>query len=184
MKHFIDTLKETATTFPNRNAIQIVNGKSTIEKSITYAQFWENTGTLAAHFLKEGIKKSERVMIVYPNTAQLEYFTAFVACLRVGIVPVSIYPPNPQKIDQDLVKFDHFVSNAGAICAITTTEYKRFVQISSMTKKWSIPTKNWLATDSLLKKKIEYNEEDVCFTADDDDVMFIQYTSGSTGNYD
>jgi acyl-CoA synthetase (AMP-forming)/AMP-acid ligase II len=106
---------------------------------------------------------------------------AFLACLRVGVIPVSIYPPNPKKLDQDLIKFSQFVSNAGATHAITTTEYKRFVQISSLTKAWPLPPNKWLSTDDFLKKKLKYKEEDVFFKAEEDGLMFIQYTSGSTG---
>jgi acyl-CoA synthetase (AMP-forming)/AMP-acid ligase II len=62
---------------------------------MTYAKFWKQTAKLSMHFLNEGLKPQQRVMIIYPITSILEYFTAFVACLRIGVVPVSIYPPNP-----------------------------------------------------------------------------------------
>jgi acyl-CoA synthetase (AMP-forming)/AMP-acid ligase II len=179
--HFVDALKQWNSECPHRKAIQVVNSKCTIAETLTYSQLWEETGRLAMHFLKEGIQQGDRVMIVYPNTAQVEYLVAFVACIRVGVVPVSIYPPNPQKIDQDLIKLEHFVSNAGATRAITTSEYKRFVQMSCLTKKWAIPAKYWLSTDSLLKKKIQVDPDKVSFQAKDEDLVFIQYTSGSTG---
>jgi acyl-CoA synthetase (AMP-forming)/AMP-acid ligase II len=178
----MDALKSFNVDYPDRKAIQVVNSKCGIEETVTYSKLWELTGRLAMHLLKEGIKKGDRVMIIYPNTAQVEYLVTFLACMRVGVVPVSIYPPNPQKLDQDLVKFQHFVSNAGVTKALTTSEYKRFVQMSSLTKNWAIPSKSWLSTDTLVKKKITIEEDLVNFKALDDDLIFIQYTSGSTGN--
>jgi acyl-CoA synthetase (AMP-forming)/AMP-acid ligase II len=133
------------------------------------------------HFLKEGLYLGERVMMIYPNTAQVDYLLAFIACIRIGVVPVSIYPPNPQKIDQDLVTFEHFLLNAGANRVLTTSDYKRFVQVSSLTKKWPVPSKCWFSTDTLVKRKITVDESKVQFQARDEDVIFIQYTSGSTG---
>jgi acyl-CoA synthetase (AMP-forming)/AMP-acid ligase II len=178
---FFESLRNSARTCGERPAIHVVNAKCNVQEVVTYAELWQKTGILATHFLKEGFKKGDRVMIIYPNTAQTEYLLAFLACLRIGIVPVSIYPPNPQKIDQDLLKFSHYVENAGATKAITTAEYKRFVQLSSMTKTWAIPSKNWWATDKLVQKKIKVNEEATFYTPHDEDLMFIQYTSGSTG---
>jgi acyl-CoA synthetase (AMP-forming)/AMP-acid ligase II len=178
---FLDSLRNSARDHGSRKAINVVNAKCNVQEVVTYAEVWEKTGILATHFLKEGLKKGDRVMIIYPNTAQTEYLLAFLACLRVGIVPVSIYPPNPQKIDQDLVKFQHYVNNAGATTAITTAEYKRFVQLSSVTKTWAIPSKNWWATDKLVQKKIKIDEVATFYNPTDDDLMFIQYTSGSTG---
>jgi acyl-CoA synthetase (AMP-forming)/AMP-acid ligase II len=140
--HFIEALRKWNLEYPEKKAIQVVSSKCEIEETVTYSQLWEDTGRLAMHFLKEGIQKGDRVMIIYPNTAQVEYLIAFLGCLRIGVVPVSIYPPSPQKLDSDLIKFEHFVSNAGAKRSITTAEYKRFVQMSSLTKKWAIPSKH------------------------------------------
>jgi acyl-coenzyme A synthetase/AMP-(fatty) acid ligase len=94
---------------------------------------------------------------------------------------VSVYPPNPKKLEQDLRKFQVFIENAQCDKAITTQEYKRFVQISSVTTKWPAGIKNWLATDSLIATKIKVDKTKINHRADDDEIAFIQYTSGSTG---
>jgi acyl-CoA synthetase (AMP-forming)/AMP-acid ligase II len=161
-------------------AIRVVDSKTKIRESITYEQLWQESGYLACHLLKEDIQKGDRVMIVYPLNAQIEYMACFIACMRIGAILVSIYPPNPKNLGPDLIKFEKFVHNAGGTKVLTTSEYKRFVQVSSITKKWVIPVKNWIATDKLMKKKVDMNQF-VNVIAKDDDLVFIQYTSGSTG---
>jgi acyl-CoA synthetase (AMP-forming)/AMP-acid ligase II len=70
MQDFIDRLKTTCERCQDKKAIQVVDGNCNISMTITFAQLWNQTGQLAAHFLKEGIRSGERVMIFYPNTAQ------------------------------------------------------------------------------------------------------------------
>ena len=162
--------------------MNLIDSKLSIKASLTYGQFWEQSGILATHLLNEGLCAQDRVMIIYPITSILEYFTAFVACLRIGVVPVSIYPPNPKKLKKDLPKFESFLENAQSSIAITTSEYKLFVQVSSLTNKWPSGIKKWLATDSLVKKSVVVDEAAVNYDHSDSDLTFIQYTSGSTGN--
>lgn len=121
-------------------------------------------------------------MVIYPITAVLDYLISFIACLRIGVIPVSVYPPNPKKLDQDLKKFTIFLENAQSEFVITTLEYKRFVQISSATRAWPKGIKKWLATDALLKVNIKVNEDQTNYDPGPNDIAFIQYTSGSTGN--
>ena len=74
-----------------------------------------------------------------------------------------------------------FIENAQCDKAITTLEYKRFVQLSSLTTKWPAGIKKWLATDSLVKAKVKVDESKIYHMAGDEEIAFIQYTSGSTG---
>ncbi|KAJ3370413.1 hypothetical protein HDU91_006267 [Kappamyces sp. JEL0680] len=180
MKGFVETLQQWQDA--EKTALVMLDAKGNTRKTVSYKKLWTDSGILATHFLNEGMKPKQRVMIMYPITSVIEYLTAFVACLRIGVTPVSIYPPNPAKIDQDLKTFAVFLDNAQSAMAITTLEYKRFVQISSLTKTWPPGIKKWLATDQLVKQSVAVTESRVVHLATDDELAFIQYTSGSTGN--
>ena len=65
----------------------MLDSKGNIKKLLTYSQLWEESALLATHFLKEGLSPGDRVMIVYPIASVLEYLTAFIACLRIGVTP-------------------------------------------------------------------------------------------------
>jgi acyl-CoA synthetase (AMP-forming)/AMP-acid ligase II len=163
-------------------ALHMLSSKGLVMKEQTYGQLWEESGVLAMHLLLQGLFQGDKVMILYPPTSVIEYLTAFVACLRIGVVPVSVYPPSPKTLAKDLFKLENFIENSNATFAITTLEYKRFVQVSSVTFTWPKAIKKWLATDQLVKQKIKVKESKVNHQAADDEIAFIQYTSGSTGN--
>lgn len=42
-------------------------------------------------------------MIMYPVNAVADYMVTLIACMRICVTPVSIYPPNPAKLDQGTV---------------------------------------------------------------------------------
>jgi acyl-CoA synthetase (AMP-forming)/AMP-acid ligase II len=136
---------------PEKNALLQLDSKGEVKSKLSYKDLYRHSGIVASHLLREGLKAKDRVMITYPVHSVLEYLTAFVACLRIGVVPVSIYPPSnllidvdAKKLDQDLKKFAVFIENAQCDKAITTLEYKHFVQLSSLTKKWPSGIKKWL----------------------------------------
>jgi acyl-CoA synthetase (AMP-forming)/AMP-acid ligase II/acyl carrier protein len=121
-------------------------------------------------------------MVMFPVHAVIDYMTAFLACMRLGIVLISIYPPNPAKLDTDLKKFRTFLDNSGATVAITTLEYKRFVQVSSKLRQWPDQITEWIAADELVKKKINLPTGFRNAVIEESDPVLIQYTSGSTSD--
>jgi acyl-CoA synthetase (AMP-forming)/AMP-acid ligase II len=68
----------------------MLDAKGNVKKSLTYAQLWQQSAILSTHLLKEGLAPKDRVMIVYPIASVLEYMTAFIACLRIGVTPGKI----------------------------------------------------------------------------------------------
>jgi len=127
-----------------------------------------------------GLLVGDRCLIVFPLDACPDYLVAFVGCVRIGVVPVSVYPPNPTKLDSDLKKLSKIVALAGAKHVVTHSKYNHFVTASRLVKKW--PKLDWISTDSIYKKKPSLKLDSLVHQADDLDVAFIQFTSGSTGD--
>jgi acyl-CoA synthetase (AMP-forming)/AMP-acid ligase II len=178
---FCDQLDKRAAQDPEKQLLHFLNKKGDIARSLTSQEFVTQSRNISAHFLKKGIKQGDKVLVIYPPASVVDYLLAFVACMRIGAVIVSIYPPNPAKLDTDLPKFQNFINNSGAQIALTTTEYKRFVQVSSKLRKWPKEIKEWIATDSLSKKSMELPIGFQNVQLDPKELIFIQYTSGSTG---
>ena len=51
-------------------------------------------------------------MVAYPFG--LEFLAGMLGSMRAGIIPCSVYPPNPNKLSSDVPKFDQFARDAGA----------------------------------------------------------------------
>ncbi|KAI8903258.1 hypothetical protein EDD86DRAFT_97622 [Gorgonomyces haynaldii] len=177
--NFHSAVKHWASVQPDKVCFTMLDPKAEVRAKMTYSELWQQSGVLASHLLSKGLKAGDRVVFLYPIFNVIDYMVAFLGCLRIGVVIVSIYPPNPKRLDGDLKKLQVFLQNSGAAVALTTLEYKRFYQLSSITKKWPEGLREWVATDAIVSKsKMEAFVE---HEPTDDEVSFIQYTSGSTG---
>lgn len=73
--------------------------------SVTYRQLDERTRALGRSLLagakgRKAVAPGDRVLLVYPPS--LHFVVAFVACVRVGLVAVPVYPPDPRKLRKDI----------------------------------------------------------------------------------
>ena len=68
-----------------------------------------------------------RAVLVYPPS--LDFMVAFLACLKVGVVAVPVFPPNPAKRDT-LQMFGKICQSSGAMYALTNNEYNHLKKIA------------------------------------------------------
>eukprot|EP00961_Rhodomonas_salina_P160088 2155584-Rhodomonas_salina.1 len=166
---------------PSETAFSWLKDDCTIANSFTHAELWHRSGLIGKKLIEtHKLKRGDRVMIVFPFG--LDFIVAFLACLRVGVVVVSVYPPNPSKLASDIKKFSHFVTDSGSRIALTTGKYASMVRYSGLLHKWP-KNLQWVATDSYPRKtplKTEMTPYDI--SPEDRELAFVQYTSGSTGN--
>src|SRR5688572_24891358 len=57
---------------------------------ITYGRLWSQSARYAAGLAAAGIRAGDKVCLIYPTCA--EFFYTFVGLLRLGAVPVPLYP--------------------------------------------------------------------------------------------
>src|SRR3989304_9440350 len=57
---------------------------------VTYGQLWEMSHRYAGGLAKAGISQGDKVCLVYPTCA--EFFYTFFGALRLGAIPVPLYP--------------------------------------------------------------------------------------------
>lgn len=68
-----------------------------------------------------------RAVLVYPPS--LDFVLAFLACLKVGVVAVPVFPPNPARRDT-LHMFSKIVETCSAKYALTSLEYNHLKKIA------------------------------------------------------
>src|SRR3989441_9510512 len=59
-------------------------------ETVTYGRLWEQSGRYGAALARAGVEPGEKVCLVYPTCA--EFFYTFFGALRLGAVPVPLYP--------------------------------------------------------------------------------------------
>ncbi|KAA3490579.1 AMP-dependent synthetase and ligase family protein [Gossypium australe] len=163
----------------------------------TYAELHANASFIAQKILtskKPVIRPGDRVLLVY--VPGLDFVDAFFGCLRAKVLPVPVLPPDPlQRGGQALMKIENISKSCGAVAILSTIVYHSAVraglvkQMISLTGKkgkssanW--PNLTWLHTDSWIKnfKKVIPDATVDPSEPHPDDLCFLQFTSGSTGD--
>ncbi|KAI3898075.1 hypothetical protein MKX03_002146 [Papaver bracteatum] len=175
----------------------LINEEGKVVCQRTYAELHANASHIAHKLLtsvKPVIKPGDLVLLVH--VPGLEFVDAFFGCLRARVIPVPVLPPDPMQIGgQALVKIENISESCNAVAILTTLGYHSAVRagavknIISLTKKngkcsarW--PDLPWLHTDSWVKKSSQILPElkSGQSTLQPDELCFLQFTSGSTGD--
>ena len=144
------------------------------EHQISYAELADGAHAVAAGLIERGLEPAGTVAIMLPTGR--DYFFSFFGILFAGGVPVPIYPPvRLSQIEDHMRRHVAILANARASFLITVPEAKAVALLlrSQLDTLKSVITAGELArTDARpVWPEIFAN-----------DIAFLQYTSGSTGN--
>lgn len=165
MNTIVSYLRKHAESTPNQLAFTYIedNGDKT---EITFSELYRDARELAYELVELfGCREGDVVVLLYPQGMQ--YVKAFLGCLYAGLVAVPLYPPTQQ---QHTLRALNVASDCGARLALTSPE-----QVQSL-KDLMSPMK----VESLINRRFD----DPIFKAsegNEDQLAFLQYTSGSTG---
>jgi thioester reductase-like protein len=152
-----------------------------VTESYSYSQFEQRTADIAAHIRDtHPMHPGERVLLAYPPG--VEMICAFFACVRLGLIPVPVYPPAGRGFQAALSKTDFIARDCGASAVLTERSYYWSVRVNE--------TRNAVATLSFRRAQVSRLKWILSTDAPHgarasvadahSDVLFLQYTSGST----
>jgi acyl-CoA synthetase (AMP-forming)/AMP-acid ligase II len=183
MGSILDALERGAAEHPDKCLYAFLDVSGRVRDTYSYLAFHERTRQLAQHLRDEkGLRRGDRVLLVYPPG--LELIAAFVACARIGVIPVPVYPPTPMNFESALVKLAFVAADCQASSALTTRGFHRSYRLllakRKITSLWlrtpQLPALRWVTTDDVRGVASKG------FRNDPDPVLFLQYTSGSTSD--
>ncbi|WP_052045881.1 type I polyketide synthase [Candidatus Paracaedibacter symbiosus] len=138
------------------------------EVTITYQELATNARTIAANLTTYCDKGDRAVLIFNPG---LELIQAFIGCLYAGVIPILHYPPTNQKL---VDKLNRIMENAGAKLVIAPIFLEKKLESLNFSEN-----KLWLTYEQLnAASVISWQSPKLQL----DDIAFLQYTSGSTGD--
>jgi len=183
MNSIIDYLEHWTRVQPDKCFSSFLNVHGEEIETYTYSSFNQRSRHLAEYLFRQvGIKRGDRVLLVYPPG--LEAIVSFVACARIGAIPVPVCPPTPGNFRGALAKLAFVSQDCQARVALTTGEFYRSyrgflqnLQASSLSESTPyLPNIAWVITD---EARVQASEG---FYDDPGSILFLQYTSGSTGD--
>src|SRR6267378_8005797 len=134
-------------------------------ETVSYERLWAQSARYAGALAQAGVAPGDRVALIYPTCA--EFFYTFFGALRLGAIPVPLYPT--LGVDATASAFN----NAGSVSVATIGWFRAGVEAS-------------VAKAPGVRSILEPVDLDVAASpprvepAGPDDLAFLQYTSGST----
>jgi acyl carrier protein len=169
----VDVLNWHVTQHPDRPHIQMYQDEGGGD-IITFRQLKTGAAKVAAGLQQLGLKPTETVSIMLPSGP--EYFYSFFGTLMAGGIPVPIYPPaRLSQLEDHMRRHTRILANCLTRTLITVAEAKRVARLL----KSRVPELQHIVSVS------ELGVSDAIATPpalSANDVAFLQYTSGSTGN--
>jgi fatty-acyl-CoA synthase len=160
-------------------------------RTITFGELYERGSTVAAELLRRGLEPGQTVSIMLPTCA--EFFWTFAGILLAGGIPVPIYPPfRADRIAEYAKRQSNILRNAEARFLITWKQAEGLARLL----KPSVPTLREVLNAQSLASATTANVpaaqeaapaqwrpvENLAHHARGEDIAFLQYTSGSTGD--
>ena len=137
---------------------------------ISYEEIYNLAINQSCHFIQLGIKKGDRVCVLFENSWPLLIY--ILAGLKDGII---IVPLNPKS---SIVENETIIND----CTPNSIFFDKLLNINIPEKQKITSVKYFLNFDEkILKKNITENKKSF-YVVDEEDPAFILYTSGTTGN--
>ncbi len=160
-----------------------LNVDGDIQASHTYQSFLDRTSQIAAYLYDTNpLRPGERVLLAYPPG--IEMIAAFFACVRLGLIPVPVYPPTSHGFQSALYKMTFIARDCDAAVVLTERAYYWSMKLNRTRNRLSklsfkrdyIAGLKWIVTTDAPSGNISN------FPERHTDILFLQYTSGSTSH--
>ncbi len=179
----ISRLEHWAETQPTKSAWSFVDTNGEILDSYTYEELNNSSTVLGNQLIStEGVKPGDRVLLVFfPG---LEFTVSLLACFKVGIIAVPVFPPDPRKLKKDLHHFVSIQSSSGSTVCLTHGAYNFAKNMAGAKNLFSLsgnawPDMKWIQVDKILSKNRKVTAKSQ-HSPMPSQLAFLQYTSGST----
>lgn len=159
----------------SRKAVILQDEKNEI-KEITYANLIKRANQIGNMFLAHGLQKEDKVLIMMPRA--IETYALYIAALKIGLI---IIPCSEMLRTKDLqYRITHSEAKAVVSIAKGTKEFAGVDEFDQLTKFIVDGSEtNWVSLEDAAEK--ESTELETAATSRDD-IAFLPYTSGTTGN--
>jgi acyl-CoA synthetase (AMP-forming)/AMP-acid ligase II len=182
----LEALRKWAEIQPNNVVWSFLDDKGVLNDSYTYIQLEQASTSLAIHLQQvHGLNKGDRVLLVFFPC--LNFTVSLLACFKLGVIAVPVFPPDPRRLKKDLHHFISIQRSSGSKIVLTHNQYnfmKKIQELKSIFSSGGVvwPELKWITVDDVLSRgkasTIASNQS--LPTVSEADIAFLQYTSGST----
>jgi myxalamid-type polyketide synthase MxaB len=171
----IDLLEQRAGERPDQTLYTFLQDGETEAGHLSFRQLQEKARGLAGLLQEKGYG-GERVLLLFPPG--LDFIAALFACFYAKVTAVPVYPPDPMRLDRTLPRLKGIVRDAQAKGVLTLSWVQALApQLEDVSAgRGALGNLEWISIDQV-KEPVPWKRPDL----DEEDLAFLQYTSGSTG---
>jgi len=150
--------------------MSFVAADCSVERFLSFGEISRLSTQVAAALVRGGFKKGERIGLIIPEN--IDFVSCFFGAMHAGMVPVPLAPPlNVGRLNVFLDQLRHIVEQGGLSLIITSERIKGLLGTLLGGTLRRISTFAELEVDG---------EEAPLAQLSEDDLAFLQFTSGST----
>jgi 1-acyl-sn-glycerol-3-phosphate acyltransferase len=173
---------------PNRVHVQVYEEDDQL-RTITFGDLYERASIVAAELRKRGLESGQTVAIMLPTCA--DFFYTFAGILLAGGIPVPIYPPfRADRIAEYATRQANILRNAETRFLVTWRQAEnlakllqpRVPSLREVLNAQKLATAPTSASPDGAPITQWRPVEHLSHQARGEDIAFLQYTSGSTGD--
>ena len=153
---------------------QVVVLSDDAERPTSYRELADAAAAVAAGLQRAGVVPRQSVAIMLPTSP--EYFSTYFGILMAGAIPVPIYPPaRASQLEDHVLRHTGILENAQAVMLVSVAE----AMVVARLLQARLPGLRQVTTP---RRLAQGRGTPTPVALRGDDIAFIQYTSGSTGN--
>ncbi|GAB4536101.1 MAG: fatty acyl-AMP ligase [Pleurocapsa sp.] len=165
----LEILKQRAASQPQDTAYIFLKDGENKAVRLTYQELEQEARAIAIR-LQEVISPGARALLIYPYSAGLEFIAAFFGCLYAGVVAVPCHPPLNRLT---IAEVQNRLVSATAKVILTESSL-----LPKLQEQLTDSNLFWLNTDKIESNNLNnWQQPEINL----DNLAFLQYTSGSTG---
>lgn len=181
MASVLDHLDRLTAQSPDKLLFSFLDLNGDPTESYTYRSFQLRTMAIAAHLREEvQVRTGDRLLLAY--TPGLEMICAFFGCVRAGLIPVPVYPASSRGFQSALYKMVHIAKDCNAKAILTSQDHRASLKTNLARRGVAesgvdvdyISSLPWIPTEHF----VDTTDDGQVF--DRSEILFLQYTSGST----
>lgn len=168
MDNLVELLQRRAQEAPDFTPFIFLRDGVSDEQPLSHRLFDEQARRVAAHLQAQGLK-GERLLLLFPQG--IEYLIALFGCFYAGVIAVPAYPP---RNNRNLLRLKAIMQDCDA--RFILADQKGVEYMEGMQEDFSAYT--FLPMEKLMGAPAEW----VPHPVSPEDIAYLQYTSGSTGD--
>ncbi|HEX2340284.1 MAG TPA: thioester reductase domain-containing protein [Vicinamibacterales bacterium] len=182
MSSLLARLEQVTAKHPDKRLYTFLDLNGRELESYTYQAFLRRVDLVAGHLQRDRrLAAGDRVLLAYPPG--LEMICALVACTRAGLIPVPVFPPSSHEFRSAFYKMVRIARDCQGAAVLTTREYllSLHVNLARSGRPTSLDNLDlaalpWIVTEEFTQPAGTPR------VGRSSDVLFLQYTSGSTNH--